>query len=261
MNFGPEDDDELDEDIGDGGNDGHAQGDHDDDADLDDAGDQGGDDGRNVDPSQSADQGGRDGGRPADGAQPRVASRATRRVEEALERARQAEERAGRVEGQLNELLRGRTNETEAQERARVEAMDPWERSQYETDQRMRRIEQALGHVSTNSQDASDRAAFAALAASSPALRAVADRVEAERTKLMRQAPGTHIPRALVAQLLIGQDVMDGKKPSTRRPTSDRLERNRTAPSGARSDVGGASTRSTPDDAAARRKRLENQSI
>lgn len=222
-----------------------------DDADLDDADGAAGGGDHDVDPADDPDEVA--GRAPVE----RPRSRSQVRVETALREAREAKERAERLEQELRRVQTQPSAEDARRERERLEAMDPYERAQYERDQRMDRIERALQQSTFQSQDAADRASFLAKAQGSQALAAVADEVET-RLAALRQN-GSNVDRETLAKFLIGERALArSTKARTRaaKEGADRVRRNTVAPPAAsRSDVRADGPRG--DTREARRKRLE----
>lgn len=187
-------------------------------------------------------------------------SRAQARVEAAVREAREARERAEALEAQIRNLTNNQTRVSDEQAEAqRLAQMDPFERAEYLAQRAERNTGTAIQQLRQEMADNTDKASFAALCASNPALAKVKD--EVERTLSDSRRNGVTLPREVLAAYLIGQKVL-AKAPAARttagKRAAERVSRERARPAGGGSDVTGGRTR---DETAARRERLENASI
>lgn len=123
----------------------------------------------------------------------------------------------------------------------------------------LRRNTSELQQVRRESRDAADRAEFQALKGERPKLIAAYEKRVNEFLQGM-QSRGESAPRRAILQLLIGQDLIEGKlKPARARPAADtttRVDRGRTGMP--RSDVGAKAGKNNRE---ALRKRLDGVNI
>lgn len=256
MIFGPEDDEPLlDEDFG-GEEDQQHEGDDLDDAGLDGADGESGDDIGDVDQTGDADEVERE-----DEVAARPRSRAKARVEAALREAKAAREdaRLAREEAAAARTS-GHTADETRREAELLANMDPFERREYEANKRFQSMEQNLARIEFRSVDANDKADFAAKAARTPALAAIADDVEKALGEL--RAKGQTAPRETIATYLLGQRALQraaGARTRASKAGAERIARQTARPTGARSDVRAEAPRG--DNRSARAKRLEGLTI
>ena len=134
------------------------------------------------------------------------------------------------------------------------------ERQQYNFDKANRQTQARIDQLTFQMADSADRTDFASKAARTPALALVADEVEQALAGM--RASGTTAPRETIATYLLGQRALArgaGAKTRATKAGTARIDRAAAKPGGARSDVRADGPRG--DTAAARRARLENQSI
>jgi|ERR1051325_220008 hypothetical protein len=232
----------------------------------------GADEGDGDEGSDADDQGGKDPagdheGQTRGSSQVKPRSAATVAVQEAKRIAREAKERADRVEAELQRLQQerqGRTQaEQQAEERARLELMSPDEKVDYLLKKQEQGFSSALNQLRFEQADSKDQTRFDAVCARKPHFAAIADEVEAELQKMRRN--GATAPRETIALYLIGKKADEraskGVKTKQAARGAARVGAERvSAPSG-RSDVRGGAGRRGGDEKTARRTRLEDQQI
>lgn len=215
----------------------------------------------------AADDAGADEGQAGQPAQVRGQSRAQQRIAGLSKRTREAEERAQRLEQELNTIRQqgqGRSQaEMQAERRARLELMSPEEKTDFLLNEQEQRFNGAFNQLRFEQADSQDRNRFDSVCARKPHFDAIKDEVEAELQKMRRN--GATAPRETIALYLIGKkaDERASKGGVTRQAArgKERVASQRvSAPSG-RSDVRQPDQRRGGNDAAARRSRLENQQI
>lgn len=197
----------------------------------------------------------------------RAQLKAERTAREAAERqAREASDRAAAAERARAASPPAKSEEQRIfeEEEARLRAADvtAQEKWQIESNRVLRANTRASTAALNEAREISDRADFERLKASTPVLKKYESRIEAKLVEI--RATGSNLPRRVVAQLLIGEDIVSGKVKSTKRAAGDgapasggaRVERGK-PPSG-RSDVRGRGAQSEHDK---RKARLENQII
>jgi hypothetical protein len=231
------------------------------DEDLDDADDQESADDGSADRGEDDDDGATDGSqdRQAEADGVRRPNRAQARVEAALREAKEAKAEVQRLrEEAQNGRSQGDVNAARAQRESRLAAMDPYERQQFLSEERLQAQDQRLARIEFNSMDAADRTDFAAKCARNPALATVAEQVEVELKRI--RANGNNTDRETIAAYVLGKRALErGASAATRqgKKGAARIESQRARPSGGRSD-----TRAEPsargDTRAARNARLEN---
>lgn len=188
-------------------------------------------------------------------------SRGQTAIIEARRRAQDAEDKARRLEEELNSSRHGSPQPTQdqqlyAQEEARLK--DPetteLERWQIQSNRTLRQTQQASQAALVEARDMHDRTSFDNRANNDPVVKKYASEVEKELTKL--RSTGGNAPREAIAAMLIGRDVMAGNyKPKTTAKPND-VKRGKTP--NARSDV---STKGRVSEHEKRARRLENQQI
>lgn len=191
----------------------------------------------------------------------RPISRAQARVEAALADAKAAREEAAAARRETEAAKQSQNSYQDAErERIALENMDPYDRLSYENRKAQEANKAQIDRLTFQMADSADRTDFASKAARTPALALVADEVEAALAGM--RASGTTAPRETIATYLLGQRALArgaGAKTRATKAGAARIDRAATKPSGARSDVRAEGPRG--DTAAARRARLENQSI
>lgn len=127
------------------------------------------------------------------------------------ELARQLEqEREARIAAEARAEER-RRQEHGAAEAARVAAMEPWEREQYQRDQRSNALENEVRSLRFQSWDNADRADFRAACSETPAFAKIRDKVEAEYQRIVKSGQNP-TPRETIATFLIGQSAVKKAK-------------------------------------------------
>lgn len=181
------------------------------------------------------------------------------------ETARLAKDRADAADRELASFRTAQARETsqltEQQERERLSLMTTDEKLEYLLAKQQQQTDQKLYAIQFQSWDSNDKAAFAALAARTPAVAAIADEVEAGFAEMARANKATD--RATIAAFLIGQKAL-AKAPRARaagaRAAAAGRERQHARPASGRGDVATGGARQT-NERAARAKRLEGVEI
>jgi len=198
----------------------------------------------NAQPDDLDDQGGQQGeqGEPQRGrGNARIQRLATERDTYAQEAAAaRAEAEASRRE--LQALLSGQQRQSsEAQEQQRLAQMEPWERAEYIARQTEQRTLGVVARLERSIADQGDKAAFASLCATKPAVAKVSAEVEKLHAEQIRNG-GTPPPREVIAAYIIGQQVLNGAskaRTSQARTAAANVSRERAAPTTPGSDVRG----------------------
>lgn len=186
------------------------------------------------------------------------------RAETAERNAREASDRATAAEARSRESHRAPTQEQQIFEQEEARLRDPaltaQEKWQIDSNRILRSNQREARQALAESREIADKADFERLKATNPVLKRYEERIEKKLVEI--RATGGNIPRKVVAQLLIGEDIVDGKVKSTKRTTDGGTTQTRTvdrgkSPSG-RSDVRGRSASTEQDK---RRARLANQII
>lgn len=175
---------------------------------------------------------------------------------------REAADRLAAAERQRTATPPGPSAEQQTFEQEEARLRDPkateWDRWQIESSRTMRASARASQEALQNSREIADKADFDRLQASKPLVKKYAERVEKKLAEV--RASGANLPRKVVLQLLIGEDIVDGKvktgKKAATTTTTTTVQRGK--PPAGRSDVRGRGTSSEQDK---RRARLENQII
>lgn len=191
--------------------------------------------------------------------------KAERTARETAERnAREMSERATAAEARSRESPRAPSQEQQLFEHEETRLRDPaltaQEKWQIESNRVLRSNQREARQALAESREIADKADFERLKAANPVLKRYEERIEKKLVEI--RATGSNIPRKVVAQLLIGEDIVDGKVKSTKRAPEGGTQQTRTvargkAPSG-RSDVRGRGASTEQDK---RRARLANQII
>ena len=162
---------------------------------------------------------------------------------------------------QLAELLNGQNRQASAaQEQQRLAQMEPWERAEYIARQTQQQTQGIVARLERSIADQGDKAAFAAICATRPAVAKVSAEVEKLYTDQIR-AGGTPPPREVIASYVIGQAVLNGAakaRTTQARAAAANVSRERAAPVTSGSDVRGSNSKS---ETVARRERLRDLSI
>lgn len=170
-----------------------------------------------------------------------------------------AEAEASRRE--LQNLLNGQNRQaSDAQEQQRLAQMEPWERAEHIARQTEQRTLGVVARLERSIADQGDKAAFAAMCASKPAVAKVSAEVEKLHSEQIRNG-GTPPPRDVIAAFVIGQAVLNGAakaRTTQARTAATNVAREKAAPVNSSSDVRGGATKG---ETVARRERLQNFSI
>jgi len=155
----------------------------------------------------------------------------------------------------------GPQEETEEAFKARMALLDPVARMEATLERSQRNTAMTIQRMALQNQETTDKAMYDAKAAVDPRYNRRSAAVEAKRTELMNM--GQIVPREAVLKFLLGEKILaGGGSKEVRRAQArgqDRITRQRTQPSGGRSDV--RADRRQLSDADARKKRLENAEI
>ena len=197
-------------------------------------------------------------------AKPRSA--ATIAVQEAKRAAKEAKAEVEALRRERDEALRQRqgqqTAEQQRLEQERIALMAPEEKTEYLLGRQRQEFAGAINQLRFEQADNADRTAFEAMCARNPAFDAVRDEVNAEIEKMRRN--GGNAPRETVAIYLIGKRALDrsskGGKAKQAAKGASRVQSQRVAAPGGRSDVKGGERRSG-NERAARAARLADQQI
>ena len=175
---------------------------------------------------------------------------------------RDLRERLERLERQpTTPAQAGPQEETEEAFKARMALLDPVARMEATLERSQRNTAMTIQRMALQNQETTDKAMYDAKAAVDPRYKRWSAAVEAKRTELMNM--GQIVPREAVLKFLLGERILaGGGSKEVRRAQArgqDRITRQRTQPSGGRSDV--RADRRQLSDADARKKRLENAEI
>lgn len=190
----------------------------------------------------------------------RQPSRGQQRIEALAREKTQLEERIRTLE-QGNQTQRQEPRETPQQREARLNALPEGQRAIVIANETAAQTQHALNELRFQQWDNGDQAAFDRLAATSPAVKKLADKVETE-LKAMR-ANGQNAPRANIAKYLLGEMALQGQgRAQTRgaRRAADGQARQTTRPASTRSDAQADRTRGG-NGLSALEKRLEGKLI
>ena len=176
----------------------------------------------------------------ASSAEDPVKSRAAARVSVLVKRAKEAEERAIRAEAIAAERDRQKTTgSTDAERRRQREEqlalMDPTERREFETSERLQAMEQQVLLAQLRTEDALDRGAFQSRASSNPVY--ARHQEEVERRLAAERNLGRNWPRETILAQIIGEAALK-TKPNTKskNEAAVRVASVKSAPVRARSD-------------------------
>jgi hypothetical protein len=190
-------------------------------------------------------------------AAPRPMSKAQKEIIKLRERSQKAEEDLKKAQEELRRpaaaLVRPDKEIWEEEEAAlKNPDIQPWQRYAIHAARSGRQAEQKVLEIQRQTYDLTDRSDFDKLRTEKPRVyEKYKDRVE-ERLKFIR-SKGNDVPRRVICQLLLGEDMLSGKLKPAKSPP---VNRGRTP--GARSDVGRPEKLS---DADALAKRLEGVRI
>ena len=152
-----------------------------------------------------------------------------------------AREAANAAQRELEALRNGQRQSSEAQEQQRLAQMEPWERAEYIARQTEQRTLGVVARLERSIADQGDKAAFAAMCATKPAVAKVSAEVEKLHAEQIRNG-GTPPPREVIAAFIIGQQVLNGAgkaRASQARTAAANVSRERAAPTTTGSDVRG----------------------
>ncbi len=174
--------------------------------------------------------------------QPR--SRATTRVQTALQQARDAQERADRLARELQEEREARLRvttqgESPQQIAERLALLTPEERSEYKLNQAVAEMQRERALDQFKLQDVADKMAYDAKALSDKEYARLAPKVEQARVEYMRQ--GSVVPREALLKYLVGEEVLAArsKTGAQRRAGQANVARQTVQPANGRTDVRG----------------------
>jgi hypothetical protein len=194
-------------------------------------------------------------------AQPEKPSRGETRFQKLANEAKEARELAARLERDIQELKnRPQPQPEPVKEREpTAEEMALWSPDQI-VDYRLSKVtktyDQRLQQIQFQTYEATDKAAFQALAASDPRAKQMADEVE---TELQRQRGlGQNIAREVLYTYMLGKRIRDAK-PAVEKARADgqrRIQKQRASGGSPKSDQ--PNQRGKLSEAEARAKRLEN---
>lgn len=209
-----------------------------------------------------------DGEEPEDEPEPRKPSRGENRVAAATRTASEAKRRADALEAELAEIKRnqGQTSQAELQRRRNehLATLTGDARVDFLAQEQAQRTDHALAQVRFDTYDARDKAEFSALAAKSPAIRAL--EAEVEERLIEHRASGQNAPRANVLRWILGDKAIAKATRSNnkgeKRAAAGR-ERQITRPGSGRGDVAADRGRRSKDSNSleALENRLRNQKI
>ena len=189
----------------------------------------------------------------------RPPSRADNRVREATRIAAEAKAKAELLERELGEL-RNRQNqqpvETQAQFNERLNAMEPWDRTEYLRQLDAQRTSQTLAQMQFQQADSLDRTAYEALAARNPVAAKLRDEVEKRLAEIRRG--GTTAPRETVLRWVIGDRALANAGRATgkaQRTATANIDRQTARAPNARADSQASGNRGS-NTTAARDKRV-----
>ena len=153
-----------------------------------------------------------------------------------------AREAANAAQRELEALRNGQQRQSsEAQEQQRLAQMEPWERAEYIARQTEQRTLGVVARLERSIADQGDKAAFASMCATRPAVAKVSAEVEKLHAEQIRNG-GTPPPREVIAAYIIGQQVLNGAskaRTSQARTAAANVSRERAAPTTTGSDVRG----------------------
>ena len=189
----------------------------------------------------------------------RQPTRGENRVAAATRAAKEAKAEAALARQELA-LLRQQQQqprgETQAQVNERLAQMEPWERTEYLTTQRLNQIE-------WNANERADKAAFKMVCMSDPVASRMESEVEARLTQM--RASGQTVDRETLYTFMLGERAKANKGRATgkaQRTATANRERQQARPSNSRGDATPGDRRSrNADTPEGRAKRLESSTI
>lgn len=192
-------------------------------------------------------------------------SRGENRVAAATRIAKEAKDRADRLEREMADLRAAARPQTAPQETAearqqRLANMEPWERSEFLRVEGEQRINNTLARIEFETKDTADKASYDALAARKPVAAKLRNEVEA-RLADMRKS-GTTAPRETVLRWVIGDRALANEGKATgkaRKSAAGRQERQAARPANGRGDTVSEGRRN--GSTSARDKRLDTYQL
>ena len=191
-------------------------------------------------------------------------SRATKAVTEAKRIAREASEKAARLEQEIAALRQQRqapATESKEQEDAKLALMSVEERVDYKLAKAEREHARQIALYEFKSSDAADKASYEAKAAYEPRYKKYA--ADVEKLLLQERNTGRNFPRETILKFVLGEKVMAAKPKvdQQRREAQRRVNGQRTQPDQGRSDRAAPRGRSTGNTLSDLERRLEGQYI
>jgi hypothetical protein len=221
-----------------------------------------------TDDASEQDEGQTDGEEGSEGevrepeAKQRVLSRGESRFQKLANAAKEATERAARVERELQEIRAEQSRRAAVVEKKEPTAEEKalWSTEQliqYELGKATEKFGTTLQQMQWNTMEANDKAAFERLQLSDPRAKKYAAEVEERLANIRKQ--GQNVDRASLLKFIVGEKVMAGGAKAVAKAKKEgeaQIRRQQTKPPGGSSDVRGGRTQESA--AEARRKRLEN---
>lgn len=189
-------------------------------------------------------------------------SRGESRFQKLANAAKEATERAARIDREFQEFKAEQSRRAAVVEKKEptAEEMALWSTEQiidYKLQKATGQFSQNLQQLQWNTQEANDKAAFERLQLSDPRAKKYAAEVETRLANIRKQ--GQNVDRESLLKFIIGEKVFTGGAKAARtqkKQGEDQIRRQKTNPPAGQSDVRGGRTQET--EAEARRKRLEN---
>jgi hypothetical protein len=194
--------------------------------------------------------------------EPRQVSRAERRFQALANQAKAADERAAKMERELQEFRAERQrHQSQVQEKEPTqEEMSMWSTDQvvqYRLDKATSKFNQTLSQMQFQALEATDKSSYDSLCATDARAKKYSAEVEQKLTDLRMQ--GQNAPRAQVLRWLIGDKLLNQAPKDVekqRKRGAENIVRQRGSQPAPRSDQ--TSTRGAKSEAEKRRQRLEN---
>jgi hypothetical protein len=194
--------------------------------------------------------------------EPKKPSRGEARFQKLSNAAKEATERAAKVEREFNEFKAEQSRRAAVVEKKEPTAdeMALWSTEQiidYKLQKATGAFSQNLAQLQWNTQEANDKAAFERLQLSDPRAKKYAAEVETRLASIRKQ--GQNVDREALLKFVIGEKVFSGGGKAAakqKQQGAEQIRRQRTNPPSGASDVRGGRTQES--EAEARRKRLEN---
>jgi len=220
--------------------------------------------GDEAEESDEADEGADDGDEEAKAAI-QVKAKKEGRFAVLARRAKEAEERAKKVEEDLQRFQQQRTHQDraawEAAERAKLDNMLPDERAAYIADQRFNQMQFQLQQTQFQMAEMAEKASFEARASVNPTYAKYADRVEKVKADYLKD--GKNVSRENILYHLIGKDALEkGTKAGARMRANGAAKKAaaKGRPASGRGDMAGG-RRGQDDSLEALESRLKDQYI